>query len=82
MLGLALFCAEVCWRQGLGMPWSQFFLLTVPTPLIAIGLLYGALSIVLSSREGRGHPVVGIVVGLASIALFAAFAYLRLWPLS
>lgn len=82
LLGLALFCAEVCWRQGVLMPWSQVFLMTIPTPLIAIGLLYGCLSIVLSAKEGRGRPVVGIIVGLASIALFAVFAALRVWPLS
>ena len=82
VLGLALFGAEVAWKQGAMMPWSQVFLMTIPTPLIAVGLLYGCLSIVLSAKEGRGRPVIGIIVGLACIALFAVFAVLRVWPLS
>jgi ABC-type thiamin/hydroxymethylpyrimidine transport system permease subunit len=82
LLGLALFAMEVLWRQGLWMPWSQVLLTTIPTPLIAIGLLYGCLSIVLSAKEGNGRPMVGVIVGIACIALFAVFATLRLWPLS
>ncbi len=82
LLGLALFAMEVLWRQGVWMPWSQVLLTTIPTPLIAIGLLYGCLSIVLSAKQGNGRPMVGVIVGIASIALFAVFATLRLWPLS
>ncbi len=81
LLGIALFAAEVVWKQGQWMPWSQVALTTIPTPLIAIGLLYGCLSIVLSAKEGRGRPVIGAIVGIVCIALFAAFALLRLWPL-
>lgn len=55
---------------------------TIPTPLIAIGLLYGCLSIVLSAKEGGARATVGAIVGLCSIGLFAAFAVLRVWPLS
>lgn len=82
LLGLALFAVEVAWKQGVWMPWSQVLLTTIPTPLIAIGLLYGCLSIALSAREGGHRAVVGIVVGVVCIALFAAFAVLRVWPLS
>ncbi len=82
LLGLALFACEVAWRQNLWMPWSQVALTTIPTPLVAIGLLYGCLSIVLSAKEGGGRAVVGAVVGICSIGLFAGFAMLRLWPLS
>lgn len=82
LLGLALFGVEVLWRQALWLPWSRVLLVTIPMPLVAIGLLYGCLSIVLSAKEGGGRPVVGAIVGIASIALFAAFAFLRLWPLS
>ncbi len=83
LLGLALFCVEVLWKQAIWMPWSQVLLTTIPTPLIAVGLLYGCLSIVLSAREGnKGRAVVGTIVGIASLALFVAFALLRLWPLS
>ncbi len=83
VLGLALFGIEVAWKQGVWMPWSQVLLTTIPTPLIAVGLLYGCLSIVLSAQDN--HPrraVIGSIVGIACIALFAAFAVLRLWPLS
>jgi hypothetical protein len=82
LLGLALFGVEILWRQGVWMPWSQVLLTTIPTPLVAIGLLYGCLSIVLSAREGRGRPIVGTIVGIVAIAAFAAFALLRIWPLS
>lgn len=83
LLGLALFGIEVAWNQGLWMPWSQVLLTTIPSPLLAIGLLYGGLSIVLSVREGHGrNAVIGPIVGLVCIALFAVFAVLRLWPLS
>lgn len=82
LLGLTLFGVEVAWKQGLWMPWSQVLLTTIPLPLVAIGLLYGCLSIALSAREGGSRAVVGTVVGVTSIALFAAFALLRLWPLS
>lgn len=82
LLGLALFGVEVLWKQAVWMPWSQVLLTTIPLPLAAIGLLYGCLSIALSAREGGGRAAVGIVVGIASILLFAAFALLRLWPLS
>lgn len=82
LLGLALFGIEVAWKQGLWMPWSQVLLTTIPLPLAAIGLLYGCLSIALSARDGGSRAVVGTVVGIVSIALFAAFALLRLWPLS
>lgn len=82
LLGLALFGAEIAWKQGLWMPWSQVALTTIPTPLIAIGLLYGCLSIALSAREGGHRAVVGSIIGVVCIALFAAFAILRLWPLS
>ena len=83
LLGVALFAVEVAWKQNVWMPWSQVLLTTIPTPLIAIGLLYGCLSIVLSAQEGHGRrAVVGTVVGVVCLALFAAFAMLRLWPLS
>lgn len=82
VLGLALFGAEVLWRQGLWMPWSLAVLTTIPAPLIAVGLLYGGLSIALSAKEGGNRAVVGSIVGAVCIALFAAFAVLRLWPLS
>lgn len=82
LLGLALFGVEVAWRQGLWMPWSQVLLATISTPLVAIGLLYGCLSIVLSAKEGGARAAVGAVVGICSIGLFAGFALLRLWPLS
>lgn len=83
LLGLALFAVEVLWRQALWMPWSQVLLTTIPTPLIATGLLYGGLSIVLSARDGhRNRAIVGTIVGAVSIALFAVFALLRIWPLS
>lgn len=82
LLGLALFGTEVAWKQGLWMPWSQVALTTIPTPLIAIGLLYGALSIILSARQGGHRAVVGSIVGIVCIALFGAFALLRVWPLS
>ena len=83
LLGLVLFGIEVLWRQGIWMPWSQVLLTTIPTPLIAIGLLYGCLSIVLSAQEGdKRRAVIGSIVGLVCIVLFAVFAVLRLWPLS
>lgn len=83
LLGLALFGVEILWKQGLWMPWSQVLLTTIPTPLIAIGLFYGCLSIVLSARDGhKNRAIVGSIVGLVCIALFAVFAVLRLWPLS
>lgn len=83
VLGLLLFGTEVLWRQGLWMPWSQVLLTTIPTPLLAIGLLYGGLSIVLSARDHDGRrAVIGTIIGLACLVLFAAFAMLRLWPLS
>ncbi len=83
ILGLLLFGMEVLWRQGLWMPWSQVLLTTIPTPLLAVGLLYGGLSIVLSAREGdHRRAVIGTVIGLACLTVFAAFAMLRLWPLS
>jgi hypothetical protein len=83
LLGLALFGAEVLWKHAIWMPWSQVLLTTIPTPLLAIGLLYGCLSIALSAREGnKSRAVVGTIVGIIAIALFAAFAVLRIWPLS
>lgn len=82
LLGLALFVVEVAWKQGFWMPWSQVALTTIPLPLIAIGLLYGGLSIVTSAKEGGGRAFVGSIVGFACLALFAVFALLRLWPLS
>jgi len=83
LLGLALFGVEVLWRQNVWMPWSQVLLTTIPTPLIATGLLYGGLSIVLSARDGhRNRTIVGSVIGVICIILFTIFAVLRLWPLS
>lgn len=83
VLGTVLFGAEIVWRQGLWMPWSQVFLAMLPTPLIAVGLLYGGLSIVLSAQDGhRNRAIVGTFVGVVAIALFACFAVLRIWPLS
>ena len=82
LLGLALFAVEVAWRQGLWMPWSQVALTTIPLPLVAVGLLYGCLSIALSAKDGGNRAVVGSIVGAVCIALFATFAILRLWPLS
>lgn len=83
LLGLALFGAEVLWRQNLWMPWSRVLLTTIPLPLIAVGLLYGGLSIVLSSQEGKGREsFLTPVIGVACLILFAIFALLRLWPLS
>ena len=82
LVGLALFAFEIAWRQHIWMPWSQVVLTTLPTPLLAIGLLYGCLSIVLSAKEGGTRAAVGAVVGLCSIGLFGAFAVLRIWPLS
>lgn len=82
LLGLALFCVEVLWKQGLWMPWSRVLLTTIPMPLIAIGLLYGGLSVALSAKDDGNRTVVGSIVGILCIALFAAFALLRLWPLS
>lgn len=82
LLGLALFGVEVLWQQGIWMPWSQVLLTTIPTPLIAIGLLYGACSIVLSARDGSTvRTVIGTIIGAVSIILFTAFALLRIWPL-
>jgi hypothetical protein len=83
LLGLALFGVEVLWRQQIWMPWSQVLLTTIPTPLLAIGLLYGGTSIALSARDGnRGRAVVGTIVGVVAILIFAGFALLRVWPLS
>lgn len=83
LLGTALFVMEVLWRQNVLMPWSQVALTTIPTPLLAVGLLYGGLSIVVSVRERQSRAaVVGVIVGLLCLVLFVAFSLLRLWPLT
>lgn len=83
LLGLTLFGVEILWRQGFWMPWSQVLLTTIPTPLIAIGLLYGTCSIILSARDGSTvRTVIGTIIGAVSIVIFIAFALLRIWPLS
>jgi energy-converting hydrogenase Eha subunit A len=83
LLGFGLFLAVVLVRQELFMPWSHLLLAMVPTPLIAIGLLYGTLSIIQSAQGShRTRAIVGTIVGAAAIALFALFAVLRVWPLT
>lgn len=83
LLGTALFIVEILWRQEIWMPWTQVLLTTIPLPLLAIGLLYGGLSITLSVTEHRTRTaIVGVLIGIICLVLFAAFAMLRLWPLS
>jgi hypothetical protein len=83
LLGFGLFAAVVLVRQGAWLPWSHALLAMIPAPLIAIGLLYGTLSIIQSAQSSnRTRAIVGTIVGGAAIALFITFALLRLWPLS
>lgn len=81
VLGISLFSAYILVRNAIGGDMPALILRIGDLPMLAIGMLYGGLSVYLSlRREESPSKTLALTITLPLIALFALFLILNFWP--
>lgn len=80
LVGSSCFVAYVLLRNGMGGEAPGLWLNVIDLPLLALGLLYGGLSIYRSLSDGHPSRTLAWGVGIPFTVLFVLAALANFWP--